>query len=638
MLKDNLKLEKSELISKDILTDKKEKLKQLFPEIVSEGKINIDKLKKSLGDTDEESLERYETNWVGKANCYKEINSPSIGTLNPVEKDSINFDEAENLFIEGENLEVLKLLQKSYYEKIKMIYIDPPYNTGKDFVYKDNFGQELNNYLKLTGQVDDEGKRFSTNTDSDGRYHSNWMSMMFPRLFLARNLLKEDGVIFISIDDNEVTNLKKICDEVFGEENFVANIIWQKKFSPQNDATYFSTMHDYILCIAKKKKNNKTDTGWERILLPRGDMPENYSNPDNDPRGNWSSGDFTAEGITKNCVYPITAPNGKEYYPPKGKRWAYNKENFEILLSEKRFWFGKDGTAFPRIKRYYSEVQDGLVPNTIWFHQEVGHTQEGKQECNKIFGVPVFDYPKPSRLIKQLLRISTQEEDLILDFFAGSGTTAHAVLELNKEDGGKRRFICVQLPELTTEDSEAFLAGYKNISEITKERIRRVIKNITEESKESSKQKKLEEEKMVSRNLGFKVFKLDKSNFKLWDGNTKEIQTALEEHVNNISKESKQEDILYELILKSGLELTCKIEEVKIAEKKVYSIEDGIIFICLEKELSKDLIKGIAEKMPARFYCLDEGFKGNDQLKANAIEIFKNIKTIDGQEIIFRTV
>lgn len=355
-----------------------------------------------------------------------------------------------------DNLDFLKLNQERLRGKVKCIYIDPPYNTGKDFIYKDK-----------------RHKRGECR-------HSQWLSFMLPRLKLARDLLREDGVIFVSIDDNEQANLKLLMDEVFGEEEFVANVIWQKKFSPQNDATYFSDMHDYILCFAKNKKQNKADFGWNRILLPRNEEKDKrFSNPDNDPRGEWSSGDFTGEGITANCVYEIISLNGKIFLPPEGKRWVYNYDNYLKLKEENRFYFGKDGNAFPRIKRFKSEIQDGLVPNTIWFYEEAGHTQGGKQEVNKIFdGVSVFDYPKPVSLIKRILQISTTENDLVLDFFAGSGTTGQAVMELNHETKQPRNFILVQWNEEIAEGKEAHKFCVENglepvISSITIERLRR---------------------------------------------------------------------------------------------------------------------------------------------------------------------
>ena len=471
----------------NISEDKKSKLKELFPEVFSEDKIDFDKLKLTLGEDISDSEERFGLQWAGKKDCFKVIQEPSVGTLKPCKKESVNWDTTENLFIEGDNLEVLKQLQKAYYGKVKTIYIDPPYNTGGEFIYPDRFQENLDTYLAYTGQVNDEGKKFSTNTETSGRFHSNWLNMMYPRLFFAKNLLKDEGVIFISIDDNEYDNLKKVGDEIFGEENFIANIIWQKKFSRSNDATYFSTMHDHILCYAKTSKLINPLKGWDLNLIERGsDVPSGYSNPDNDIRGNWASVVLSAKSGSESLKYMITTPSGRECYPPDGRFWGVNKNKFEELVLDNRIWFGKNGDGTPRLKTFLSEVQSGLRPNSIWFHNEVGHNQEGRQELKALFDDKAyFDGPKPVRLLKHILKITTEDKDFIaLDFFSGSCSTAHAVLDLNKEDGGNRKFIMVQLPEPCDDKSEAFKAGYKTIADIGKERIRRVIKKIETEVQE----------------------------------------------------------------------------------------------------------------------------------------------------------
>lgn len=421
--------EKLEMMSSNIIQENIEYIASKFPNALKEvkengklvNKIDFDVLKQELSTVViDDKQERYQMTWPDKKKSILLANSRINATLRPVKEKSVDFDNTQNLYIEGDNLDVLKLLRETYLGKVKMIYIDPPYNTGNDFVYEDDFSQSADEYLENSGQFDQQGNRLFQNTDSNGRFHTDWLNMMYPRLKIAKDLLKDDGVIFISIDDNELDNMKKISDEIFGASNFVVNIIWQKKFSPQNDATYFSNMHDYILCYAKNKKKNKVDQGWDRILLKRDQMPSNYSNPDNDPRGPWTSGDFTAEGPTPNCIYEIVSPTGKVNNPPKGKRWVYNKDNFKKLFEDNKFWFGKDGNSYPRIKRFWSEVQQGMVPNSMWFFEEVGHTQEGKQETNKLVGSGVFDYPKPVRLIKRILEISTKDNDLILDFFSGS--------------------------------------------------------------------------------------------------------------------------------------------------------------------------------------------------------------------------
>ncbi|MCX8473067.1 MAG: site-specific DNA-methyltransferase, partial [Sediminibacterium sp.] len=459
------------------LTPQQEKLKalqELLPEAFAEGKIDWEKLKATLGEDINFSNERYVLNWAGKSDAFKVLQTPSTKTLIPAKEESINFDTTDNIFIEGENLEVLKVLQKSYFGKVKMIYIDPPYNTGNDsFIYPDKFSETKAEYEKRVGDKDEEGYMtkdgmFKKNSKENGQYHSNWLNMMMPRLYLAKNLLKQDGVIFVSIDDNEVHNLRLLMNEIFGEENFVASVIWKKKYSVANDSKYLSTSHDFILLYSKQKENFKIN------LLSRTEEQLNYyKNPDNDFRGVWQSTSLSVGRTTEKDIYPIITPSGKEYLPPKGAAWRFSKENFLELVKDNRIWFGENGDNTPRQKRFLSEVQDGITPSTVWDFSEVGHTDEGKKETTTLFDSALFDYPKPVRLLKRIIHLATKNSDLILDFFAGSGTTAHAVMELNKEDGGNRKYICVQLPELCDEKSEAFKAGYKTIAEISKERIRR---------------------------------------------------------------------------------------------------------------------------------------------------------------------
>nr|DAE61986.1 MAG TPA: adenine-specific methyltransferase [Caudoviricetes sp.] len=433
----------------------------------------------------------YEFNWEGKELAYKLAQTPSIGTLIPDKESSKNWDDTENLYIEGDNLEVLKLLQKSYFGKVKMIYIDPPYNTGKDFVYHDNFRDNIANYKEITNQTT------RANPETNGRYHTDWLNMMYPRLKLARNLLREDGVIFISIDDNENSNLRKICDEVFGESNYVQEIIWQKKFSPQNDAKYFSLNHENIYCYAKSKDL------FSRNLLPMTDEQKSrYKNLDNDSRGPWTSGDISVSRVTEKDIYGIKTPSGREIYPPNGRSWRVSEEKLNDLIKDNRIWFGENGDNVPRIKRFLSEVQNGIVPISLWYHEEVGHTQSAAQNLKKLFNdKALFDYPKPVELIKKELLLATDKNDIVLDFFSGASTTAHAVMQLNMEDIGKRKFIMVQLPELTYEKSDAYKSGYKNICEIGKERIRRAGDKIVSENKDK--------EGIENLDIGFKVFKLD---------------------------------------------------------------------------------------------------------------------------------
>ncbi|MBA3284760.1 MAG: site-specific DNA-methyltransferase [Nitrosopumilus sp.] len=643
-------IQKQEQTSMDIKEAQLQKLKELFPEAFTEGlKVDWDKLRLTLGDeTVDTGKERYGMNWPGKADCFKTIQQPSIATLVPARDESIDFDTTQNLFIEGDNLEVLKLLQKSYLGKIKVISIDPPYNTGNEFIYPDNFSETLDTYLAYTGQVDSEGKKFATNAETDGRYHSNWINMIYPRLFLAKNLLKEDGLLFISIDDHEMTNLKIVCNEIFGEENFIAQIIWQKKTSP-DARTVISAAHDYILLFAKNAETIKNSIKH----LPLDDERKaDYSNPDNDERGDWASVDLTGQvgRAPKSQFYTIKSPNGNEFPPPEGRCWALAEKTFYDLLNDNRIWFGKDGNSRPRLKKFLSDVE-GVRPWTWWDNKTVGHNQEGNQEVKKLFNNElVFDNPKPTRLIKRMLDISTRDSDIILDFFGGSGSTAHAIIEKNIEDGSNRKFIIVQLPEVLKDDAGSFKAfanakklGYKTITEVSKERIRRVISKVKNEL-ELNKSKSDGElfannDEKPKIDLGFKVYKLAKSNFKVWDTTLEKepdiIQQKLFAHIQHISPEAQQEAILYELLLKSGFELTTPIETLTLASKTVFSIADGQLLICLEKEITHDCIKAMAEKEPSRVICLDEAFTGTnaDALKTNAVQIMKSKGVVN-----FRTV
>jgi len=618
--------------SKDILDENIQKLKKVFPEIVTEDKIDFEKLKETLGEYVEDREERYNFTWNGKSEARRLAQTLSTGTLRPCPGESVNWEKTENLFIEGDNLEVLKLLQKSYHKKVKMIYIDPPYNTGSQFIYPDDFKDNIKNYLQLTGQIDEEDRKLSVNPETSGRYHTDWLNMMYPRLKLARNLLRDDGVIFISIDDNEVSNLRKMCDEIFGEDNFIADIIWQKKYRPQNDAVNFSDNHDYIVSIAKIKKQKRTDNGWNRNLLPRSQKSmEVYSNPDNDPRGPWQSSGLMIEGETPNCIYDIVGLTGRLFKPDTGKRWSVSKSTFDQLLEENRIWFGRTGDATPRVKRYLSEVQDGVVPSTIFLFGDVGHTGEGKKDFMELFKEEVFSYPKPVRLILRLLSIATNKYDLILDFFAGSCTTAHSVLELNKKDGGNRKFIMVQLPEPCDEKSEAYKAGYKTIADIGKERIRRVIKQIKKEKETKNRDnlfKSKEQKDNKQLDLGFKVFKLDSSNIKPWEAGFDNLDESLFDAVENIKPERSETDVLYELLLKYGLDLTVPIERRNICDKPVHIIGAGALIVCLADKVSLDVVEGIArlkdELRPEliRVVFKDAGFK-DDVVKTNTVQILR---------------
>ncbi|MEA3490651.1 MAG: site-specific DNA-methyltransferase, partial [Campylobacterota bacterium] len=513
------------LESLDIKQQKLHELQQILPEIFEDGEIIPEKLRDVFGERVSESSEHYSFSWSGKRECYKTIREKSNATLKVDENiaDDAEVPEGDNLFIEGDNLEVLKLLQFSYHKKVKMIYIDPPYNKDKDFVYSDTWGDTIQNYLIQTDQLRDEGYT-TTKTNSTGRRHTNWLNMMYPRLWLSRNLLKDDGVIFVSIDDDEVHNLRKVMDEIYGEENFVSNVIWEKKYSPQNDAKWLSDNHDHILIYAKNKEI------WRPNLLPRTkEQNDRYKNPDNDPRGNWKSSDLSVKTYSSNYDYPITTPSGRVVNPPKSRCWRTSKEKFEELLKENRIWFGDNGSATPSIKRFLSEVQSGMVPLTIWKYKDVGHNQDAAKEIRELFdGNAYFDTPKPTKLLKRMLHLGSSDDDIILDFFAGSGTTAHAVMALNKEDDGNRKYILVQLPEATDEKSEAYKAGHKKISDITKERIKLAIKDL--DYKE-----------------GFKSFKLDNSNFQIF----KEVKKHPDMSYEEIEKMLKM-SIFHENILTQG--------------------------------------------------------------------------------------
>jgi adenine-specific DNA-methyltransferase len=615
--------EKLDLGSLDVAEQRRDDLLRLFPEVRTEGgKLDFERLKLALGEAVDVGKERYGMSWPGKADCFRSIQAPSLGTLRPSPEESVAFDTTENLIIEGDNLEVLKLLQKSYLGKVKMIYIDPPYNTGNDFIYPDNYTESLQTYLEYTGQVDAEGRRFGTNTDTDGRFHSKWLNMMYPRLYLARNLLREDGVIFVSIDDNEVDNLRKLCNEVLGEENFVATVIWQKVYAPKNSARHFSGDHDYVLVYARNAET------WAPRLLPRtAEMEARYANPDADPRGAWKPDNLTARNYYGAGTYALTCPSGRVIDgPPPGTYWRFSRARFEDLDRDNRIWWGSDGNNVPAFKRFLSEVKQGVVPQTLWTYPEVGHTQEAKKELLGLVEFEtadnVLDTLKPTRLLKRMLQVGTEPDtdDVVLDFFAGSGVTGHAVFAQNREDGGNRRFVLVQLPEPLPSP----VPGLETIADITKERVRRVITKLNDEDAG-----KLDLSDSTAQDRGFRVFKLAESNFKPWNAQVAHDAEALEEqldlHIDHVREGRSNEDLLYEILLKSGFPLSTPVDAVPMAGKIVHAVAGGALFICLERELTLDVIRTMAGSRPERVVCLDEGFAGNDQLKANAVQIFKTV-------------
>ncbi|MDQ6238842.1 MULTISPECIES: site-specific DNA-methyltransferase [Bacteroidaceae] len=574
-------------------------------------KVDFEALRQLLGDNAVDGDgECYQFTWVGK-NAAKAEAARSINkTLHPVPEDSVDWDNTKNIYIEGDNLEVLKLLQRSYLGKVKMIYIDPPYNTGNDFVYDDDFARTAAEEDLEAGNIDELGNRYRKNTDSNGKFHSDWCSMIYPRLMVARSLLTEDGVIFISIDDNEVRNLRNICDEVFGEANFVTQIIWQKIHSTKNDARYFSENHEYALVYAKNKENYKVE------LLPRTEeMNQRYKNPDNDPRGPWQSGDLVASGERSNGHYLITSPkSGKTFDVPQGKHWVYSEKNLQQLVLDNQIWFGEDGNSFPRKKRFLSDVQDGRTASTIWLSEEVGHNQTATREVKQLFDDnKYFDFPKPVTYIKQMLKISTTLNDVILDFFSGSATTAHAVMQLNAEDEGNRKFIMVQLPEETAEDSEAFKAGYKNIPEIGKERIRRAGKKIKEESP------------LTTQNLdtGFRVFRLDESNYEEVSISPKDYdQNQLDLFANNIKADRTDLDLLFGAMLAWGVQLDMPMNKEVVDGCTIYTVNNGDLVACFSEGITDKVVTAMASKMPLRVLFRDSCFT-QDAQKINIYEQFK---------------
>lgn len=584
--------------------------------------INFDVLRQLLGDNAvEDAPEAYEFNWVGKQAARAEVLKPIKKTLRPVKEDSVDWDNTQNLYIEGDNLEVLKLLQKSYLGKVKMIYIDPPYNTGNDFVYHDDFAMSADEYAEASGSVDELGNKYIKNMDSKGRFHSDWCSMIYSRLMVARTLLAEDGVIFISIDEHEEENLKKISNEIFGCSNFVGTIIWERAFAPKNDAKYLSDSHDYVLVFAK------TIDKFQIGLLPRSEEANaRYKNPDNDPRGPWTADNMTVKTYSANYDYEIVTPNGSVMSPPNGRCWFTSKERMDKLIQENRVWFGETGGNMPRLKRFLSDVQQGMTATTIWKYTEVGHNQEGRQELKKLFdNKGYFDGPKPLRLISRILTIANlSANSIILDFFSGSATTAHAVMQLNAEDGGNRQYIMVQIPEETPEDSEARKAGYNTIPEIAKERIRRAGKKIKEESPLTT----------ADLDTGFRVFRLDEGNYEDVKRSPKEFkQDQLDLFLNNIKADRNDLDLLFGCMLDWGVQLSLPMTQEVVDGKTIYTVNDGDLVACFAENVSEDVVKAMADKMPLRVIFRDSCF-AQDADKINIYETFKQKLDWSDQEVV----
>lgn len=624
----NKNIHKAERESLNIKDRLLEALRAHMPEVFAEGKINWDKVRLALGEHLDASSEKFNFTWAGKAGAVTNVVIPSKATLRPAEKESVKFDKSENLFIEGDNLEVLKLLQKSYFEQVKMIYIDPPYNTGNDFVYKDDFRQPLKNYLEQSGQVDSEGNRLSTNTQASGRFHSDWLTMMYPRLKLAWNLLQDDGVIFISIDDKEVHNLRMLMNEVFGEENFIDTIIWKKRYGGGAKEKYLISMHEYILFYAKNKEM------LDPLFIPQDlEAIEKYyklKDEKYETRGPYRTHPLEAGkavGERKNLVFSIIAPDKTQIWPKR--QWYWSKERVLEALKNKELEFvkGKDGWTV-HTKQYLKDENGEIRSQKAFSIIDDVYTQHGTNEIIDLFGnIQIFPYPKPTNLIRYLLKFATaiEENDIVFDFFAGSGTTAHAVLTQNHEDGGNRKFVLVQMPEPTNTKSDAHKAGYKTIADIAKERIRRVVKGYGDH-------KTIDD--------GFKVFKLGKSNYydNLFeydpDKSTEENDKAFKDYLNKAQKELfpakiNEMDIIYENIIKEGLCLNAKIEEVKIGKSTTYKVSDTEreLYISLDEKLSASAIEALTDKEYKEkiFICFDGALGDSD--KAN-LALNVTLKTI----------
>jgi len=686
------KPEKIDLRSMDVAGKNREKLKELFPSVFTEKKkkkgelvesIDFEKLKAELGtfsDVFESRRERYGMDWPGKKDCMKIIQQLSVATLKPCREESVNFDTTENLFIEGDNLEVLKLLQKSYYGKVKMIYIDPPYNTGKEFIYPDKYSESLDTYLEYAGLVDDQGRKFSTNTANEGRFHTRWLNMMYPRLYLARNLLREDGAIFISIDDNELLNLRKLCNEIFGEENFVSVFVWDG--GRKNDSKKVSVGHEYIISYtkkantdnndpniwkerkegiediyncyddAKKKYHNNWDKVSEEIQSWFNSLSENHPSKKHkhyryaDANGVYFASDLSGpdDGRKNRPRYQVLHPITGKPVPIPSRGWRWEEQRMIEEIKRERVHFGKDEGSIPNGKVYLKE-NEYQAPSSVFYKDR----RSASMALKTLFGEKIFDFPKDTNILKRLISLICRDGDIVLDFFAGSGSFGEAVLTHNYLQPLNIQFILIQLPEPIDEGSRPFNKGYRTIASICIDRLRRVINEL--QSKQVDKVKELGStlpgmaEDQPELDLGFKVLKLDRSNFKIWDKldpdvSEKEIAKQLTLHIDHINEGSSQEDILYELLLKAGFMPTEKVEKLEMAGKTVFSIADGGLLICLEDEITSELIDAVAAAEPMQFYCLDMGFHGNDQLKANAVQTFSayNQGREKTDQIVFRTV
>lgn len=632
-------MEKMKLHSPNLTQENIARIRELFPGCVTEAQgeegqlklaVDFDQLRQELSESIVEGpQERYHLNWPGKREALLTANAPIAKTLRPCREESVDFDTTRNLFIEGDNLEALKLLQETYLGKVKMIYIDPPYNTGNDFIYDDDFAENAEEFLKRSNQKDEEGNRLVANTEANGRFHSDWLSMMYPRLKLARNLLIDDGVIFISIDDGEAASLKAVCDEIFGKSNFLANLIWEKAYAPRNNAPAFSNSHDHILCYAKSYQD-----GVVGRLPASKEQRGRYTNRDQDPRGDWKAGDMTVSLVSGQRgrtfqrtgkganLYTVTSPSGKVFSPSPGRSWVYGEEKFKQLVADNRIWWGESGDSMPSLKRFWNEINGTQVCQTIWKYEEVGHNQEASKELKNLFGElasAAFSTPKPTRLIERMLSLASSQDSIILDFFSGSATTAHAVIQLNAKDGGNRKFVMVQLPELCDEHSEAFKAGYKTIAEISKDRIRRAGKKILEGECHES----------WNKDIGFRVLKVDSSNMADVYYTPDAIdQTQVDAFVDNIKPDRKPEDLLFQVLLDWGVYdgPALPIRKESIQGKTVFFVNQPPydLIACFDARVNEELVKELAHFEPLRVVFRDNGFV-SDAVKINVEQIFKQM-------------
>lgn len=609
-------MKKLKMMSPNSVEQNVEKIAQWMPHLITETldeegnlkkSIDFELLKQELSEVIVEGdKERYQLTWPGKKEAIVNANTPIDKTLRPIKEDSVDWDTTQNLYIEGDNLEVMKLLQESYLNKVKCIYIDPPYNTGNDFVYNDDYSQNSSEYFEESGQIDEDDNRLLKNKETDGRFHSKWLTMMYSRLKISRNLLKEDGVIFISIDDNEIDNLRKICDEIFGNQNFIATIIWERAFSPKNDSKHLSSTHDYIIVYAKNINF------FSIQKLSRNELTNSrYKNLDNDIRGNWTSGDLSVKTYSKKNDYPITTPSGRIVNPPHGSCWRLSEVRLNELIIDNRIWFGEQGNNVPRLKRFLTEVEDGIVPTTLWFHKEVGHNQEGRQELKKLFDDRgYFDGPKPTRLLKKIIQIANcKEKDIVLDFFSGTSSTANAILNFNSQESTSIRFIMIQISEAIEPTSDAYQAGYKNICEIGKERIRRAAQKIKAETS-------------ADIDYGFRVYRIDSSNMKDVYYTPNELrQIEFKDLLDNIKEDRTGEDLLTQVILSCGLELSLPMETKQLDHYKIHYVNNNELIACFDENIPDDVFKLIAKAQPEQVVFRDHSFK-DDSTRINVTELF----------------